>query len=415
MNDTGIRAGRRISLGKTFASLKHRNFRLWFWGQMVSLFGTWMQMTALGFLVFELTNSPAFLGYVGFAAGIPSWILMMYGGVIADRMSRRTLLITTQTAMMIQALLLAYLTFNGDIQAWHIIMLAFLLGVANAFDAPARLAFISEMVDREDLTNAIALNAMMFNLSSAVGPAVAGIIYAAFGAYWCFTINAVSFIAVIVALLAMRIKEQVRTHQSKSTLSSLKEGLQYVRREPVIRSLIVLIAASSLFGTSLGTLLPAWAVTILSGGAETNGLLYSARGIGSLIGALTIASISHMAVRGKLITIGSFAFPLLVACFALSRWIPLSLLSLAAVGISVMMVVNVSNAMIQSLVPDVLRGRVMGVYSTVFMGSMPLGALLLGTVAEHAGEAEAVFVASAAALLTAVFIALFAPRIRALK
>jgi len=181
---------RRPTWKKTFAALKHRNYRLWFWGQMTSLFGTWMQTTAQGFLVYELTRSSAFLGYVGFASGIPSLLFTMYGGVVADRMSRRKLLIITQSVMMMLALILAMLAFLGVVQPWHILVLAFGLGLANAFDAPARLAFISEMVDREDLTNAVALNATMFNSAIVVGPAVAGIIYAASGPGWCFTINA---------------------------------------------------------------------------------------------------------------------------------------------------------------------------------------------------------------------------------
>jgi len=259
---------------KTFAALKHRNYRLWFWGQMTSLFGTWMQMTAQGFLVFELTHSSAFLGYVGFASGIPSLLLTMYGGVVADRMSRRKLLIITQFVMMVLALILAILTFLGVVQPWHILLLAFGLGLANAFDAPTRLAFISEMVDRKDLSNAIALNATIFNSAVVVGPAVAGIIYAAFGPGWCFTINGISFVAVIAALMAMDIKSDIQTTKRSSTLSALKEGISYVLQQPIILTLTVLIASVCLFGMSLGTLMPAWSVNILNGNAATNGMLY---------------------------------------------------------------------------------------------------------------------------------------------
>jgi MFS family permease len=408
-------SSRKPSLQKTFASFKHRNFRLWFWGQTVSLFGTWMQMTAQGFLVFELTRSPAYLGYVGFASGIPSWFLMMYGGVVADRMSRRTLLIITQSAMMVLAFVLAAFTFTGIVQPWHIIILAFGLGVANAFDAPARLAFISEMVDRSNLTNAVALNAGMFNTGSAIGPAVAGITYAAFGPGWCFTINGISFIAVIAALAAMRIQPRTQPRERKSTLSALKEGIHYVHQQPIVRTLIGLVAAASLFGMSLGTLMPAWAVKILHGDAATNGLLFSARGVGSLIGALGIASFSHMAFRGKLITTGSFLFPIFIAFFALTYWLPLSLLLMAIIGIWTILTVNLANSTIQSIVPDSLRGRVMGVYSTIFMGSMPLGALILGIIAEHAGEANAALISSGAAICVAGLVWLFVPAIRAIK
>ncbi len=415
MNDIAASPSRKPSWQKTFAALKYRNYRLWFWGQMVSLFGTWMQMTAQGFLVFQLTNSPAFLGYIGFASGVPSWFFMLYGGVIADRLPRRKLLIFTQSVMMILAFILATLTFMGSVQPWHILVLAFGLGLANAFDAPARLAFVSEMVKREDLTNAVALNATMFNAATAVGPAVAGITYAMFGPAWCFTVNGISFIAVIAALSAMHIQPQERSPQRSSTLAALKEGLSYVHHQPVIRTLIGLVAAASLFGMSLGTLLPAWSVKVLHGNATTNGLLFSARGIGSLIGALAIASLGRVTFRGKLISFGSLSFPLFIVFFAFAHWLPISLLLMALLGIASIMVVNLSNAMIQSLVPDRLRGRVMGVYSTIFMGSMPLGALILGTIAEHAGEAEAALISAGAAFCIAGFIWFLVPKMRTLQ
>lgn len=400
---------------KTFAALKHRNYRLWFWGQMTSLFGTWMQMTAQGFLVFELTHSSAFLGYVGFASGIPSLLLTMYGGVVADRMSRRKLLIITQSVMMVLALILAILTFLGVVQPWHILLLAFGLGLANAFDAPTRLAFISEMVDRKDLSNAIALNATIFNSAVVVGPAVAGIIYAAFGPGWCFTINGISFVAVIAALMAMDIKSDIQTTKRSSTLSALKEGISYVLQQPIILTLTVLIASVCLFGMSLGTLMPAWSVNILNGNAATNGMLFSARGIGSLIGALAIASLGRASVRGKIISAGSLCLPVFISIFALVYILPVSLLFMVFIGFAAIFVLNLSNAMIQSLTPDGLRGRVMGVYSTVFMGSMPLGALFLGIIAEHAGEVEAVLISAGAAFLIACLVWFFIPKLRTLE
>ena len=405
----------KLSWRNTFAALKHRNYRLWFYGQMVSLFGTWMQTTAQGFLVYQLTHSSAYLGYVGFAYGVPSWIFMMYGGVIADRVSRRNLLIITQSAMMILAFILAALVFTGTVQAWHILVLAFGLGSANAFDAPARQAFVSEMVDREDLTNAVALNATMFNTALIVGPAIAGIIYAAFGPGWCFAINGISFVAVIFALASMHFLPRTETSQRSSTLSALKEGINYVRHQPVIRTLIGMVATTSLFGMSLGTLLPAWSVNILHGNAATNGLLFSARGVGSLFGALTIATFGKSHVRGKFITAGSISFPIFITLFAITYWLPLSLLFMIFVGMAMIFVVNFSNATIQSIVPDSLRGRVMGVYTTVFMGSMPLGALLLGTIAEHAGVAEAALISAGVAFFIACLVWLLIPKVRALE
>jgi MFS family permease len=399
---------------KTFAALKHRNYRLWFWGQMVSLFGTWMQTTAQGFLIYQVTHSSAYLGYVGFAYGVPSWFLMLYGGVVADRVSRRKLLIITQSFMMILAFILAGLVFTDTVQAWHILVLAFGLGLANAFDAPARQAFVSEMVDREDLTNAVALNATMFNTALIIGPAIAGVIYAAFGPGWCFAVNGISFIAVIIALASMHFLPSTETSQHSSTLSALKEGINYVRHQPIIVALIGLVATTSLFGMSLGTLLPAWSVKILHGNAATNGLLFSARGVGSLFGALTIATFGKSRVRGKFITAGSICFPIFIALFAMTYWLPLSLLFMVFVGIAMIFVVNFSNATIQSIVPDSLRGRVMGVYTTIFMGSMPLGALLLGTIAEHAGEAEAAFLSAGAAFIIACLVWFLIPKVRAI-
>lgn len=406
---------RQLSFQKTFAALKHRNYRLWFWGQMVSLFGTWMQMTAQGFLIYQLTQSSAYLGYVGFASGVPSWLLMMYGGVVADRMPRRTLLLITQSSMMMLAFILAALTGLGIVVPWHILILAVGLGIANAFDAPARLAFVSEMVAPEDLTNAVALNGAMFNTATAIGPAVAGVTYAVFGPAWCFMINGVSFLAVIAALIAMQIEQQTPAHKRTSTLSSLMEGLHFVRHQQSIRALIALVATTSLFGMSLGTLLPAWSVKILHGDATTNGLLFSSRGIGSLFGALLIASIGHATYRGRFIVWGALVFPIFITIFAFVSWLPLSLVLMALLGIASIMVVNLSNASIQSLVPDTLRGRVMGVYSTIFMGSMPLGALILGTIAEHAGEAEAALVSAAIAFSIALFIWFKIPAVRLLK
>jgi len=412
---SGNAPSQKLSWQKTFAALKYRNYRLWFWGQMVSLFGTWMQTTAQGFLIYQLTHSSAYLGYVGFAYGVPSWLFMMYGGVVADRVSKRKLLIITQSIMMILAFILATLVFTDTVQAWHILVLAFGLGLANAFDAPARQAFVSEMVDREDLTNAVALNATMFNTALIIGPAIAGIIYAAFGPGWCFAVNGISFIAVIVALASMHFLPRTETSQHSSALAALKEGINYIRHQPIILTLIGLVATTSLFGMSLGTLLPAWSVKILHGNAATNGLLFSARGVGSLFGALTIATFGGSHVRGKFITIGSISFPIFIALFAMTYWLPLSLLFMIFLGIGMIFVANLSNATIQSIVPDSLRGRVMGVYTTIFMGSMPLGALLLGTIAEHAGEAEAALLSSAAAFCIAGLVWILIPKIRTLE
>lgn len=413
--DRGESAPRRLSARQTFAALRHRNYRLWFTGQLVSLFGTWMQTTAQGFLVFQLTSSPVYLGYVGFAAGVPAWLFTLYGGVVADRVSRRTLLLITQTTMMLLAFALAALVFAGLVQPWQIVALAFGLGIANAFDAPARLAFVSELVEREDLTNAIALNSTMFNLATATGPAIAGLAYALIGPAWCFMLNGLSFLAVIAALLRMRIVPRPHAPRRASAWTELRAGMRYLAAQKAVRTLIALVGATSLFGISFATLFPAWAVDVLGGDATTNGLLLSARGLGSLLGALAIASLGRFDYKGRLLTAGTFAFPALLLIFALVHWLPLALIVLVGVGVAAIMVMNLANALVQTLVPDDLRGRVMSVYSMTFFGLMPLGALWIGAVAEYASPALAVILGALALFCVAALAWLFAPRIRTLE
>jgi len=397
---------------QTFAALRHRNYRLWFRGQMVSLLGTWMQMTAQGFLVFQLTRSPAYLGYVGFANGLPSWLLTLYGGLVADRVPRRTLLLFTQTFMMLLAFILAALTFLRVVQPWHIIVLAFLLGVANAFDAPARQALVRELVDLPDLTNAIALNAVMFNSAVAVGPAVAGVTYAALGPAWCFTLNGVSFLAVIWALWLMRIAPAPRPAVRAPAIAGLQEGLSYTLLQPLVRTLIAIVAATSLFGISVNYLTPAWAVTVLHGDARTNGWLLSARGVGGLAGGFAIASLDRLNVRGRLLTTGSFALPILLLVFAGTRSVPASLLVYLAAGVAFIFVQNLANALLQTMVPDHLRGRVMGVFMLTFFGSMPVGSLLIGLAARQFGPPLAVAASSALLLGVAGLVYARVPELR---
>lgn len=405
----------RPSIQQTFAALKYHNYRLWFSGQLVSLFGTWMQATAQGYLVFQLTQSPVYLGYVGFAAGVPAWLFTLYGGVIADRMSRRTLMLITQTAMMLLAFVLAGLVFASLVQPWQIVTLAFLLGVANAFDGPARLAFVVELVDREDLTNAIALNATMFNLATATGPAMAGLTYALIGPAWCFLLNGLSFLAVIWALLRMKLPPPKSVAKRGSTWADLAEGLRYILREPAIRTLIGLIGMTSMFGISFATLFPAWAVDVLGGDATTNGLLQSARGLGALLSALMLAALGRSRFKGKLLTLGTIAFPLLLLLFTFMRSLPLALLVLVGTGMAVILIMNIANALVQGLVPDALRGRVMSVYSMTFFGCMPLGALWVGAVAEYASAPTAMIIGALVSLAFGVLLFVFAPWVRRLE
>ncbi len=401
--------------GRTFAALQYPNYRLWFMGQLVSLVGTWMQTTAQGFLVFELTRSPAYLGYVGFAAGAPSLLLMLFGGVIADRLPRRNLLVVTQSTMMVLAFILAALTFTKLVQPWHIVLLALALGTANAFDAPAGQAFVLELVDRKSLTNAIALNGSLGNLATVVGPTVAGLTYAAFGAAWCFTLNGLSFIAVITALLLMRLPPHVSPARAQSPLAQLKEGLRYLLGHPLLRTLLLVPAVAVLFVAIYGTLLPAWAVEVLHGDATANGLLQSARGAGSLVGALTIAALAHLGRRGRWLTLGTVWYPALILIFALTRTLPLSMLALVGVGLGGMMVYNLANALVQSQVSDEFRGRVMSVYSLIMFGGMPLGSLWAGTAANRLGVPLTLTLGAGVALACAALFWILAPQLRKLS
>jgi MFS family permease len=399
----------------TFTALKHRNYKLWFQGQLVSLFGTWMQATAQGFLIFELTKSPAYLGFAGFAAGVPTWLFMLYAGVVADRVSRRTMMVITQVAMMVLAFLTAALTFLHVIQPWHLIVLSFAFGVTNAFDAPARQAIVQELVAREDMTNAIALNSAMFNASVALGPAVGGVTYALFGPAWCFTINGLSFIAVIAALMAMKLEPfQPRLHRS-TVAADLKEGLSYVAHHPMIRTLIALVGVISIFGFAFVTLMPAWAVNVLHGHAALNGLLQSARGLGALVSALLIASLGRFTFRGKILTVGALSFPVLLIAFSFIRSEALSLACLFGLGFTLILVFNLANAAVQSLTPDALRGRVMSVYSLVFFGSLPIGSLIIGAMAAKISEPTTVLVNAFVVLAFAAVLSLAVPQLRKLK
>ncbi len=396
----------------TFAALKHYNYRLWFAGQVVSLVGTWMQSTAQGYLIYQLTSSPFYLGLVGFAGGIPTLLFTLFGGVVADRISRQKLLIITQTSMLLLAFILAGLTFADIVRPWHVVVLAFLLGVANSFDAPARNAFIVELVEREDMTNAIALNSTMFNIATVVGPSVAGLTYAALGPAWCFTLNGISFVAVIAALGMMHIRVEKKMVVQSRALDDLIVGVKYVLTSGVILSLTAAVGLVSLFGIGMLTLLPAWATDILHGDVTTNGLLISARGFGSLVSALMLASIGTRLARGKMWTIGAFVLPVLLFLFAFIRWLPLSLLVMIGVGWGFMMITNNANTIVQSLVPDELRGRVMGVYILVFFGSMPLGSLLAGVLAARIGEPLSLMIGALVLLLAAAGAWFFLPNLR---
>ncbi len=405
----------QFSVRDTFVSLKYPNYRLWFFGQLISLVGTWTQTTAQGYLIYELTKSPEYLGYVSFANGLPSFLFTLYAGAIADRISRRTLMVITQSSMLVLAFVLAALTFTHSIQWWHILILSFLLGISNAFDAPARQAFEQEMVNREDMTNAIALNSTMFNSAMVLGPAFGGLIYAWVGPGWCFTINGISFIAVIISLLLMRLQPFTSLPNKSDALSDIRNGMKYVFGHTEVRMLIINLFIITVLGFGFVTLVPAWAVAILGGDATTNGLLQAARGVGSLIGALLVAAMGRIRFSGKIWTMGSFLLPILMIAFAYARLLALSLVAMAAVGFASMMVVNVSNAMVQTRISDEMRGRVMGIYTFFFFGAFPLGSLIAGWAAERIGEPMAVVISAALLMVFSVWVFWRQPSLRAMK
>ena len=400
-------------LPSTFSALRHRNFRLWFIGQTLSLVGTWMQSVAQGWLVFQLTGSEFALGAISFIGTLPTLFLMLPAGALADRIPRKRVLLVTQAVMMLLAFILAALAATQTLQIWHIGVLAACLGIANSFDAPARQALAVEMVeDRADLMNAIALNSTIFNLARVVGPAIGGAVLAAVGAAWCFALNGLSFLAVLVALLMMqlpKVHQQVRT--DPITLQ-IAEGVKYVWQTPVVRTATALVAVSSLFGFSYAVLLPAYAADVLHVGEAGLGGLNTAVGIGALIGSLIVASMARVRRKGLLLTAGSILFPAVLFAFAFSRSFWLSLAALSVIGVAFVAQNATGNTLIQSIVPDSLRGRVMAVYTLMFFGTAPFGALQAGVIAQAFGPAAGVAVGAGIALAFALFVFFTVPVLR---
>jgi MFS family permease len=379
------------------------------------LVGTWMQSTAQGYLLYTITGSAAYLGYIGFISGVPSLLLIIYGGLIADRMSRRKMLIITQTSMMILAFILAGLVFLNWVQPWHILLLAFLLGVANAFDTPARQALVVDLVEREDMTNAIAFNATMFNSGLIIGPAIGAAVYALTGPGWCFFINGISFIAVIIALIMMRITHSVPKPREGSAIAAIAEGFRYLRGNRLVLTLTISVFIMNVVGFGPINLMPAWAVNILKGDVTTNGLLLSARGIGAVIGGFLIAATVGRGGRGKWWTASSILLPLVMLAFTATRNLPLSLFLMAMIGFALVTILNNCNAMVMTSVPDELRGRVMGMYSLMFMGGGPLGALFAGVLADRTNEPLTFFICAIGSMIFAIVIWFSRPEVRAMN
>lgn len=409
--DAAAEAG--LNIGRVLRALRHRNYRLFLGGQLISLIGSWMQTVAQSWLVYRLTGSSMLLGLVGFAGQIPVFILSPAGGAVADRANRQRVVIAAQAVMMVLALLLAGLTLAGVVRLWHIFVLAVLLGVANAFDIPARQAFLVEMVGKTDLMNAIALNSSMFNGARIVGPAVAGVLVAAIGEGWCFFANGISYVAVIAGLLMMRLEPRPAPASRKSPLADVVEGFLFVIRTGPVHALLILLGVMSLAAMPYVVLMPIFADRVLNGGPQGLGLLLTASGVGALAGALLVAARHGVKGLGKWVAAASAGFGVSLILFGLSRSFWLSALLLLPVGFSLMVQMASSNTLIQTMVPDELRGRVMSVYSMMFIGMAPFGALLAGALAERIGAPATVMAGGTVSLLGAIVFRLRWPALRA--
>jgi MFS family permease len=374
----------RVTWRDTFAALRHRNFRLFFLGQLVSLTGSWMQNTAQGWLVYQLTGSKVLLGTVAAVGSLPM-LLSIWGGSVADRHPKRTVILLTQTGMMLLAFVFAALVWSGQIQPWHILVLAALGGVSMAFDMPARQAFMVEMTSREDLLNAVSLNSSIVNGARVVGPAVAGFVMAHAGLTMCFLLNGISFLAVIAGLLMMRLPKFVPPAEPASTGRHMLEGFAYVAKHRRVRILILLFAFVGVFGWSYSVLLPAYATDVLHVGESGYGALLSANGLGALLGALAVATYGSR-VRPRLMIFGGlWLFSGMLVLLAAVRWYPLILACLVVGGWGMQLYFSTTNTLIQTSVSDAMRGRVMGIWAVVFGGMMPVGGLESGFLSQAVG------------------------------
>jgi MFS family permease len=399
--------------GGIFRALSYRNYRLFFFGQSVSLVGTWMQQVAMGWLVYRLTGSALLLGTVGFTSQIPTFLVAPFAGVLADRSNRRHLLLATQSLAMLQAFLLSYFVLSGSIQVWHIIALSLLLGLVNGCDIPIRQSFVIEMVEEKHmLGNAIALNSSMVNAARLVGPAVSGLLISAVGEGACFLLNGLSYLAVLVSLLAMRVAPRPPREQRSSLLYELREGVRYALCSQPIRAILMLMALMSLMGMPYTVLMPVFAKEVLKGGAHTYGFLMAAAGVGALTGTVYLAYRKSIIGLGRMIAVACALFGVGVALFALSRSLWISLFCLALSGFGAMVQVAASNTILQTIVDDDKRGRVMSFFTMSFMGMTPFGSLFAGAVAGRIGAPTTVEIGGLACLVGALVFSAWLPALR---
>jgi MFS family permease len=390
-----------------FRSLQNRNYLLFFFGQGLSLIGTWMQRIAISWLVYRLTNSAFMLGTVSFVTQIPTFLLAPIAGVFADRWNRQRILVITQVLAMLQALTLAFLVLTDQVQIWHVILLGCLLGIVNAFDTPIRQAFVIDMVDNKgDLGNAIALNSTLVNGARLLGPSIAGMLISIVGEGMCFLLNGLSYIAVVFALVSMRITPKKLELPSKNVWQELCEGCSYAFRSIPIRSILLLLALVSLAGMPYTVLMPIFATEILHGGPHTLGFLMGAIGIGALCGAVFLASRSDASSLGSWIVVACalFGTGLVIFSFTTEFWI--SLIVLVVTGFGMMVQMALSNTILQSIVDDSKRGRIMSFYTMAFMGMAPFGSLLAGSFAQSLGTTTTILLGGICCLLGSAFFAL---------
>jgi len=397
-----------------FRALRHRNYRLFFSGQTVSLVGTWITRVATSWLVYRLTGSVLLLGVVSFFGQIPTLILAPFSGVLVDRWNRHRILVITQVLSMLQSFALAGLSFAGIITVTDVLLLQAAQGIINAFDTPARQSFVVEMVgDRGDLPHAIALNSSMVNLSRVIGPSIGGVIIAAVGEAWCFFIDGVSYIAVIASLLAMRVAVRPRASSTTRISEELLDGFRYVSGFPPVRSALLLLALVSTMGMPYTVLMPAVATKVLHGGSHTLGFLMTASGCGALAGAFYLASRRTVLGLGRVIAIAACTFGVGLVLFSLSRSTLLSLSVLPVAGAGMMVTMASTNTVLQTIVEERLRGRVMAFYAMAFLGTAPIGSLIAGVLADRIGPTATIALGGVACILGGIRFAVGLPKFRA--
>src|SRR5689334_13351717 len=396
-------------------ALRHRNYRLFFSGQSVSLIGTWITRVATSWLVYRLTGSVLLLGVVGFCGQIPTLLLAPVAGVLVDRWDRHRILVITQILSLLQSAALAALTLAGVITVPHVLLLQIAQGIINAFDTPARQAFVSEMVeDRADLPNAIALNSSIVNASRIIGPSIGGIVIAAVGEGWCFAIDAVSYIAVIASLRAMRLAPRVRERRETRMREELAVGFRYVTRFVPVRSALLLLSMVSIMGMPYTVLMPVISANVLHGGPHTLGFLMTASGAGALGGALYLASRRSVLGLGRAMAVAATTFGLGLTAFSFSRSLWLSMLVLPIVGAGMMITMAATNTIIQTVVEEDLRGRVMAFYTMAFLGTAPIGSLIAGVVADRIGPQRTILLGGLACVAAGMWFMYRLPLLRAI-